>query len=69
MPMAPRVEEGKIPLRDIKPVDGLRAYRAVNEAGQLMEPCVALPIANGAKPAATAAAEPPDEPHVCFGTD
>ena len=62
------VEEGRIPLRDSKPVEGLRAYTAVNEAGQLIDPCVSLPKAKGEKPAATATADPPDEPHGCFET-
>ncbi len=34
------VEDGRLPLCEIKPVDTLRAYRVVNEAGQPMEPCV-----------------------------
>ena len=33
-----------------------------NEAGWRIEPPVSVPMAQGARPAATAAAEPPDEP-------
>ncbi|MCY1221347.1 hypothetical protein D9M72_334000 [compost metagenome] len=33
-----------------------------NDAGWRIEPPVSVPVAAGARPAATAAAEPPDEP-------
>lgn len=55
-----------MPLRDNRPVEGLKPYTAVKEAGQLIDPCVSLPKATGEKPAATATAEPPDEPHRGF---
>ena len=38
----------------------------MKDAGQLIDPCVSVPRANGANPAATAATDPADEPHGCF---
>lgn len=60
------VEDGRIPPRERRPVETLSPYKAVKEAGQLMEPCVSVPSEMGAKPAATAAAEPAEEPHGCW---
>ena len=56
------VEDGRIPARESRPVDGFIAYNAACEAGQLMDPWVSVPSARGANPAATATAGPPDEP-------
>lgn len=55
-----------MPLRDNNPVDGRKLYKEVNDAGQLKDPDVSVPRARGAKPEATATAEPLDEPHGCF---
>jgi len=44
------------------PSVGLKPATPQNEAGRIVEPPVCEPIANGAMPAATAAAEPDDEP-------
>ena len=44
------------------PLDGFRPTSPHIAAGILMEPPPSLALAAGRKPAATAAAEPPDEP-------
>ena len=46
---------------------GLRPTTPLNAAGRMTEPSVCVPSASGTMPAATAAAEPDDEPPgVCF---
>ena len=42
--------------------DGLMAATPQNEAGRITEPPVCVPSASGIMPAATAAAEPDDDP-------
>ena len=59
------VDDGRIPLRERSPVETFSPYKAVNDAGQLIDPCVSVPIAKGANPAATAAAGPADDPQGC----
>jgi hypothetical protein len=44
------------------PTVGLRAYRAARVEGVTIDPIVSVPMARGAKPAATETAEPVDEP-------
>ena len=39
---------------------------AMKEAGTLIESYVSQPKASGEKPAVSAMAEPPEEPHGCF---
>src|ERR671917_585109 len=51
-----------IPKRDTAPYVGLRPTMPLRAAGWRIEPPVSVPIAHGASPAATAAAEPPLEP-------
>jgi hypothetical protein len=51
-----------IPYRETVPYVGRRPTTPQSEAGCLTEPPVSVPRAQGARPAATAAAEPPDEP-------
>lgn len=41
---------------------GFSAYRPARVEGVTMDPIVSVPIARGLKPAATATAEPVDEP-------
>src|ERR1041385_1925108 len=45
-----------------RPNDGFIAATPQNEAGRITEPPVCVPTASGSMPAATAAAEPDDEP-------
>src|SRR5450432_2651288 len=49
-------------MRGIAPKLGLRPTTPLNAAGRITEPSVCVPSANGTIPAATAAAEPDDEP-------
>src|SRR5688500_4996619 len=51
-----------MPERDTVPYVGLSPTTPQRAAGCLIEPPVSEPSAHGARPAATAAAEPPDEP-------
>src|SRR5919198_4930322 len=51
-----------MPYRETVPYVGRRPTVPVRAAGCLIEPPVSEPSAHGAKPAATAAAEPPEEP-------
>ncbi len=46
----------------MRPKVGLKPTMPQNEAGRITEPLVWVPMASGAMPAATAAAEPEDEP-------
>ncbi len=57
-----------MPVRGTSPCVGLNAYTPQNAPGRMVEPAVWLPSASGTMPAATAAAEPLDEPPgVCSG--
>ena len=51
-----------MPSRDSRPNVGLKPTTPQNAAGRMTEPFVWLPTASGTTPAATAAAEPIDEP-------
>ena len=51
-----------IPYRETVPYVGRRPTTPQRAAGCLMEPPVSDPSAHGASPAATAAADPPEEP-------
>jgi hypothetical protein len=55
-------DNGSAPLRGISPWVGLKPTTPQNAAGRITEPLVWLPIAPGTMCAATAAAEPLDEP-------
>ena len=57
-------EEAKaiMPQRETVPYDGLSPVRPQSAAGWRIEPPVSVPVTAGARRAATAAAEPPDEP-------
>src|SRR6266436_1902782 len=60
--------KGCTPVRGIAPKLGLKPTTPLNAAGLMIEPSVCVPSASGTSPAATAAAEPDDEPPgVCFG--
>ena len=50
------------PWRDTRPNVGRRPTTEHRSAGERIEPIVSEPIANAHRPAATAAAEPADEP-------
>ncbi len=55
-------------MRGINPCEGLKPYTPQNAAGLITEPLVCVPSASGTMPAATAAAEPLEEPPgVCSG--
>src|SRR5260370_37212461 len=54
--------KGCTPVRGIAPKLGLRPTTPLNAAGLITEPSVCEPNASGTIPAATAAAEPDDEP-------
>jgi len=53
---------GNMPFRLTRPYVGFRPAIPQAAAGRRIEPPVSVPIVAGAKPAATAAAEPDDEP-------
>ena len=55
-------ESVSAPAREIRPWLGLTPNTPQNAAGRIIEPLVCEPIASGTMPAATAAAEPDDEP-------
>src|SRR5690606_24462271 len=58
-----RLEANAImPQRDTRPEVGLMPVRPQKEAGRRIEPPVSLAVAAGHRWAATAAAEPPEEP-------
>src|SRR3569833_3033938 len=60
--------KGSTPPRGIAPKLGLKPTTPLIAAGRITEPCVCVPSASGTRPAATAAAEPDDEPPgVCSG--
>src|SRR5262249_17430960 len=65
-PKKPRVssvqEVALTPAYGSSPKEGFSAATPKKEAGPIVEPPVCVPIANGKNPAATAAAEPEDEP-------
>ena len=50
------------PVRGIAPKLGLRPMTPLNAAGRMTEPSVCVPSASGTIPAATAAADPEDDP-------
>src|SRR4030095_15083579 len=61
-------ESGRIPRREISPCVGLKTTTPQYDAGRLVEPVVWRPSASGTMPAATAAADPLEEPPgVCSG--
>ena len=51
-----------MPSRERRPKLGLNPTTPQNAAGRITDPFVWLPIANGTTPAATAAADPIDDP-------
>src|SRR5688572_14356463 len=53
---------GSKPSPETNPRVGRNPYTPQSEAGKRTEPSASLPSAIGTRPAATAAAEPPDEP-------
>ncbi len=53
---------GTMWVRLTRPTVGLNPTTPLTEAGQTIEPFVSVPIATGARPTATAAALPDDEP-------
>lgn len=57
-------EEAKaiMPRRDGRPYVGFMPVTPVKLAGSRMEPPVSVPVTMGARPAATALEEPPEEP-------
>ena len=55
-------EIGIIPVRLTRPTVGLTPTIPQAWEGEMIEPSVSLPTANGARPAATAAPEPEEEP-------
>src|SRR4051812_40057363 len=56
-------EIGTTPVRLTRPSVGFSPTTSLAPAGQTIEPSVSVPIATCAKPAATAAPEPEEEPH------
>src|SRR5260370_17762665 len=54
--------KGCTPVRGIAPKLGLRPTTPLNAAGLITEPSVCVPNASGTIPAATAAADPDDDP-------
>ena len=55
-------DSSSAPVRGMSPCVGLKPTTPQNAAGRITEPLVCEPIAPGTMPAATAAAEPLDEP-------
>src|SRR5262249_1414125 len=55
-------EIGTMPRRETRPMVGFRPTTPLIAAGQVTEPSVSVPMAKAARPAATAAPEPADEP-------
>ena len=53
---------GSLPPIGTRPIDGLKPVRPVADAGMRIEPPPSDPVASGTSPAASAAADPPDEP-------
>ena len=51
-----------MPYRDTRPYVGFKPVRPVSAAGWRIDPPVSVPVAAGASRAATAAAEPPEDP-------
>ena len=66
LPMGPIVSSefayATRPYRETRPYVGFRPTMPQNAAGQRTEPPVSVPSARSASPAATAAADPPEEP-------
>ena len=62
-PMVSRLRlSGKTPVVSTEPMVGLNPTTPQRDAGTLIEPPVSLPTAQSHMPAATAAADPPDDP-------
>ena len=55
---------GTMPAPGMLPTVGLKPTTPHTPAGETIEPSVSVPTASGARPAATAAAEPDEEPEV-----
>src|SRR5690606_23305523 len=55
-------DKGNVPSRQISPLVVFRPVMPLREEGVRTEPPVSVPIAHGARPAATATPEPLDEP-------
>ena len=53
---------GSSPVRSTRSADGLKPAIPQNAAGTRIEPAVSVPIAHGTTPAATATADPDEEP-------
>ena len=53
---------GTTPCVDTAPTVGLIPATPLSDAGQVMDPSVSVPMASGARPAATAAADPEEDP-------
>jgi hypothetical protein len=65
--ITPRVDSmgqpgGSLPPVGTRPSDGLKPVSPVADAGIRIEPPPSDPVASGTRPAASAAADPPDEP-------
>ena len=60
--MSSRALRRLTPAVDTQPWRGLKPTTPQNEAGRITEPAVCVPYATGTMPAATAAADPLDEP-------
>jgi hypothetical protein len=56
------VRAGRTPVRLTRPNEGFSPYTPQHAAGMRMEPPVSLPSAKSTRPAATATAEPLEEP-------
>ena len=52
------------PYRLTRPYVGRKPLMPQKAEGQMIEPQVSVPMANAARPAATIAPEPDDDPHV-----
>lgn len=60
--LSKKSDKAYAPVISCAPTVGFKAYRAARDAGVMIEPIVSAPIASGEKPAATATADPVDEP-------
>ena len=64
--MGPRASDkfviGTTPAVEMIPIVGFNVNKAALPAGIINDPCVSVPIENGAKPALTETAEPEEEP-------
>ncbi len=55
-------EIGTTPRRETRPRVGFRPTKPLKAAGQVIDPSVSVPMAAAARPAATAAPEPEEDP-------